>query len=94
MKYTNMGLIRIVRLKAAFVKFANATLLIGANIHAEKYLGITYLLWLQALIHDFIRTIEEHSSSAAFLKDDKKRVDDTGDGPWEVDPRSTGWLAG
>ena len=31
---------------------------------------------------------------AAFLKGDKKRVGDSGDDPWAVDPRSTVWRAG
>src|SRR5438105_11606175 len=34
------------------------------------------------------------STSAAFLKGDKKRGDGSGDDPWEDVPRSTVWLAG
>ena len=33
-------------------------------------------------------------ASAAFLKDDKKKDGDSGDGPWQDGPRSTVWLAG
>jgi hypothetical protein len=33
-------------------------------------------------------------TTAAFLKGDRKRDDDSNDEPWELAPKSTGWLAG
>ncbi len=53
---------------------------------------------------DYLRTREKppgtvldapsRKASAAFLKGDKKRVDDSGGDPWQVDPRSRDGLAG
>ncbi len=47
----------------------------------EKPMGRTYLLWLQTLIQRFIHTNEERSTTAAFVKGDKKRGGESGDDP-------------
>ena len=53
-----------------------------------KPIGRKCLIWLQTLIQRFIRTNEERSTTAAFLKGDKKRGGDSADDPWQGDPRS------
>ena len=72
------------------------------DVIAEKIENRHSLYWLLGTsVRIFVHTMSDgkfrcrqSTGSAAFLKDDKKRVDDSGGDPWEVDPRSTGWLAG
>jgi hypothetical protein len=76
------------KIQQATSAFTSAAFLIGAHIKvklkASKYDSTSQIL--------FFSPNEERSTSAAFLKDDNKRVVGSGGDPWEAAPRSMDWL--